>query len=174
MEASATGSGPAVIYRPAPRESGMTLIEMLVVLAIIAVIASVSALAIGGPRRLDGRVEARRLEATLQLAADRTMIGDVPQAIAVAPDSYGVMTWNEATGAWQPASGSDQQHALPHGLTLTASDDRRLFPLGADAGGEAFALSLAEQGQTWTVDFDGITARIVGEASGTPQSGATG
>ncbi len=148
----------------------MTLVEMLVVLAIIAVIASLSVLTIGSGAGLDGRAEAKRLEARLQLAADQTMIEDRQLAISIATDGYAFAEWDEDDGEWRPTSlpSLAEPHELPSGIELRTSGEERLLPLGADASGQSFSLTLANERQQWTVEFDGMTAR---QAAG-PRSGS--
>ena len=60
-----------------PSEAGMTLIEMLIVLAIIAVMAGAVSLGMGSVTRAPSvETEARRLATRLQAAADDAMLGD--------------------------------------------------------------------------------------------------
>lgn len=140
---------------------GMTLVEMLVVLAIIAVTASISVLAFGAGSGRTGQAEAKRLEARLQLAADRAMLDDEAIAILPQPGGYRFVQWNPESFRWQGASLAmlSEPHTLPRGMTLVASDARPLLPVGADNGGQAFALTISAEGRRWLVEFDGMTAR---------------
>lgn len=153
------------------RQRGMTLVEMLVVLAIIGVTASVALLAIGAGSGLNGQAEAKRLQSQLQLAADRTMLSAEPIALAAAPNSYGFVQWNAARAEWQPSPlGSlGEIHQLPAGMALQSSDPRSPLPIGADASGQGFALVLTADQRRWTVRFDSMTARLDpgGKAAGT-------
>ncbi len=152
-------------------ERGLTLVEMLVVLAIIAIIASVSAMAIGSGGGLDGRAEAKRLEARLQLAADQTMIEDRQLALSVAPDRYGFLELDTETGEWLPSTVSSlaEPHRLPRGIELRGTGNAPILPLGADGSGQGFSLTLVNGRQSWTIDFDGVTARQSGAVrSGLP------
>jgi general secretion pathway protein H len=140
----------------------MTLIEMLVVLAIIGVIASVSVLALGTTGSGQGQAEARQLEARLQLAADQSMIEDSYLALRVEPTGYSFVEWDDARGAWEVPKGGPlaMPRALPAGMTLQASEPGTQLPLGAASAGRGFTLTLAQVGRTWAVDFDGATARL--------------
>ena len=153
------------------RQRGMTLVEMLVVLAIIGITASVALLAIGAGSGLQGQAEAKRLQSQLQLAADRTMLSAEPIAFAASTNSYGFVEWVAGRGEWQPSRlGSlGEIHQLPDGMALQSSDPRSPLPLGADASGQGFALVLTAKQRRWTISFDGMTARLDrgGGAAGT-------
>ncbi|MEO6092050.1 MAG: prepilin-type N-terminal cleavage/methylation domain-containing protein [Novosphingobium sp.] len=143
-------------------EAGMTLIEVLVVLAIIAVAAGLSVLAIGAGSGTSGRAEAARLASRLQLAADRSMIEDTRLAFAPAKDGYSFIEWDARQGSWRPSriDGLGERVRLPAGMTITPDDARPLFPLDANAGGLGFTLTLADRSRHWAIAFDGITARL--------------
>lgn len=141
-------------------ELGMTLVEMLVVLTIIGITASLAVLSLnaGGPAR--GQAEARRLEARLQLAADESMISDHSVALDLGSASYGFVEWDDAKSIWRPSSSAQlaERHQLPGGMTLASSDGRRLIPLGSDGAAGDVALMLSAGGQHWSIVFDGLTA----------------
>ena len=143
-------------------DSGMTLVEMLIVLTIIAVTTSISVLAIGSDDGLRGRAEAKRLEARLQLAADQVMIGDRSMAIAIAPQQYAFMERNPQTGAWiatdDPVLG--ESFTLPNDMTLSTAGTQPVLPLDAGGAGRPFSLLLQDDGRSWIVTYDGVTARL--------------
>ena len=141
-------------------QDGMTLIEMLIVLAIIAVTASIAVLSIGGGSGRAGQAEARRLENRLQLAADRSMLDDEAIALVARADGYRFVQWDADKRQWLPSPVAllAEPHALPRGITLQASDPSGLLPLGADAGGQAFELTIEADGRSWVIGFDGVTA----------------
>lgn len=142
----------------------MTLVEMLVVLAIIAVTASIAVLAIGGggSDRV-GQAEAKRLEARLQLAADRTMLDGEAIAVMAQPDGYQFVQWDPDTSEWKNTSVDllNEAHKLPQGMSLAAPGLNGPLQLGADSGGQPFALTIVAKERRWVVDFDGMTARTV-------------
>lgn len=144
-----------------PGETGLTLVEMLVVLAIIGVMAGVTVLAMGasgGGVRAES--EARRLAARLQLAADETMV--THRAIVFAPeaDGYSFVTWDAAARAWRPDPIAElgERHALPGGLRLATDIGARSLPIGADGAGVAMRARLTGGDRSWTIAFDGTGA----------------
>jgi general secretion pathway protein H len=143
-------------------QGGMTLVEMLVVLAIIAIIAGTVSLSLGSGRGLAGQAEARRLTASLQLAADQTMITDDAIALAVRHDGYTFVAWDRTRGKWMPETDPalGERHDLPAGLALRSDTSRNPLPLGAGASGEAFVLTLSGNDRAWDVEFDGMTAHL--------------
>lgn len=159
-----------ILARPVPGRSrlfsgsqeGMTLVEMLVVLAIIGLTAGASVLALGSGAGLDGQSEARRLQARLQLAADAAMISDAPLALSLKPGGYGILDWNPRANAWQPRVEGvlGEVHTLPRGMTVTSRDGRALLPIDADDRGDDIALVLQAGSKSWIVAFDGLTARV--------------
>ena len=72
-----TCASPGAETMPSPDQAGLTLVEILVVLAIIGVMAGATVLAIGaGGGGVRTETEARRLASRLELAADETMVTD--------------------------------------------------------------------------------------------------
>ncbi|WP_156679479.1 prepilin-type N-terminal cleavage/methylation domain-containing protein [Sphingomonas profundi] len=152
-------------------ERGMTLVEMLVVLAIIGVMAGATVLGMGSAARgANIESEARRLADRVQLAADDTMIGDRPLALAWDAKGYGFLAWDGA--GWRAGEGEAfARHALPAGITLALSaavsgPARGPVPLGLDGGGMPFVARLASATARWTIAYDGLTV----SASPAPRS----
>ncbi len=154
-----------------PKQAGMTLVEMLVVLAIIAVTASVSVLALGGDSNLRGQAEARRIAARLQLAADQTMIDGLPRAMEITDRAYRFVQIDPASGEW--AAIEDRVLAepfdVPGDMRLRGADGQSIYPLGADGSGRPFVLELDRDGRRWTIAFDGVTARMEQTVSDDPR-----
>ena len=140
----------------------MTLIEMLVVLAIIAAVASVSALSLGSTSGENGRAEATRLATRVQLAADQALIEGRPLALTFQKDGYAFLEWDAERARWNAATlpALEERYRLPGEMTLKGPQGDAVLPLGADSSGRAFSLELEEENRSWTVDFDGATARI--------------
>lgn len=154
--------GPLAARR---KQGGMTLVEMLVVLAIIAVIATIVTLSLGSGRGMNGQAEARQLAARLQLAADQSMISDESVALALEKDGYRFVEWDQVRGEWGRKTNDvlSERKSLPEGMSLRSEDARSLLPLGADAAGQAFSLTLSSEARSWRVEFDGMTARMAAE-----------
>lgn len=148
---------------------GMTLVEILVVLAIIAITASVSVLALGGDSNLRGIAEAKRIEARLQLAADQTMIDGRPRAISITPEGYRFLQFDPATGRWNPLDDRvlAEPFHIPADMRLRSGDSQSIYPLGADGSGKPFLLNLDWEERSWTIAFDGVTARMTQMVPGT-------
>ena len=144
-----------------PAQSGMTLIEMLVVLAIIGVTASLALLSIGAGGGTSGQTEAKRLESRLQLAADQSMMRDEVMAVSLTPHSYGFVRWDEAARKWAPSALASlgEIHELPSGMALASSDGQKIVPLGLDSTVAPVEFSLDAGRSHWAIDFDGLTAK---------------
>lgn len=146
--------------RPAG-ESGLTLVEMLVVLAIIGVAAGATVLGMGAAARgASVEAEAQRLAARLQLAADDAMVADRPVALAWTRDGYGFVAWDGRR--WRREGGEGfAPHDLPGGMTLA------VFPAGQPIAvmfdGPPISARLVGAAGTWRVVYDGLRARAVAE-----------
>lgn len=150
----------------------MTLVEVLSVLAIIAITASVSVLALGSDDSLVGQAEAKRLEARLQLAADTVMIADTPMAIAITSVSYSFVERDDHSGEWVPSRDPilGEVFNLPSDMSLRSVSDASVFPLGATAAGQPFALNIVHDKREWQIVFNGMTARLAPVAPGPASS----
>lgn len=144
-----------------PEETGLTLVEMLVVLAIIGVMAGITVLAMGaGSGGIRTEREALRLAARLQLAADETMVTDRVIAFAPKADGYGFITWDETRRTWQPDPVAElgEPHILPAGLNLATDVGMRPLAIGADGAGGPMRARLTGGDRGWTIAFDGTGA----------------
>jgi len=143
---------------PAPRrDAGFTLVEMLIVLAIIAVSAGMVALSVGSATRAPSvEAEARRLATRLQAAADDSMLGDRTIAFTVEAHGYGFAT--VAGKALTPhKDGGLGFHTLPAGMVVTLNVKPPVI-LGVDGSGQPLSAVLENGKQKWTVTYDGMTA----------------
>jgi general secretion pathway protein H len=142
------------------RELGMTLVEMLVVLAIVGVAAGAAVLGLGASdRRASVETEARRLAARIRVAADDSMVTDAMIAFAADDRGYGFVARDPATGAWQVREdGVLARHALPAGIELEAAELRGPVPIAVDGAARAIDVQLRQGGQVWTVRWDGLEA----------------
>lgn len=130
-------------------EAGMTLVEMLVVLAIIGVSAGAIALGLGVATRGNNvAAEANRLAAGLRLASDDVLVTERPTAFQWTPTGY----------AFPGAAPVDAlaPHTLPRGIRLAMQPETGSVPIDMDGG--AIVAQLTAGDERWTVRYDGLTA----------------
>ncbi len=145
----------------APSQTGMTLIEMLIVLAIIAVAAGAVTLGIGAATRKPSvETEARRLASRLQAAADDAMLGDRLIAFTAEKHGYGFATIGMDGKMIPRTDDALAPHTLPAGITVTL-DVRPPVVLGVDGSGRPLAATVENGSQRWIVRYDGLTATAV-------------
>lgn len=144
-------------------EAGLTLIEMLVVLAIVAVMAGVTVLGLGALDR-GGRAEAeaRRLADRLQLASDTALVAGAPLAMAWNARGYRFLRWDAGRGAWAGSGDGllDTPHALPPALRLERADGGGAAALliTPDLPQPPAGFRVAGGSTSWGVAFDGFGA----------------
>ena len=158
------------IGRKRHADDGMTLIEMMVVLVIVAVMAglAISGLSSGSTqRKLSAAAEV--LVQRLALASDEAMVTGRSLAFDLRPTGYGFVQWQGDAG-WQPltegplAQGTDlgddfQIAAYAQGGTDLTSIGPYLIAPGGDAA--AFRVELQIASQRRLVLFDGLNAREI-------------
>jgi general secretion pathway protein H len=126
------------------RQDGFTLIEMIVVLAILALMLGL--VIARGPMhsaRLDAEAAARELTAALRLARGRAIAEERPVSVALAPDRYQV----EGLAA----------HSVPTDVALSGSSVIRFAPDGSSSGG-TIAVRTAKSSVTIVVNW--LTGRV--------------
>lgn len=139
------------------RDSGMTLIEMLIVLVIIGVAAGGVALGVGVATRAPSvETEARRLALRLQAAADDAMLGDRIIAFTVDKNGYGFAAVAR-DGSMVPLGDALAFRRLPGGITVHI-DVAPPVMLGVDGNGRPLTATIENGEQRWVVRYDGMTA----------------
>lgn len=140
-------------------EAGLTLVEMLIVLAIVAVMAGAVSIGIGSVTRApSAEAEAHRLASRLQAAADDAMLGDRLVAFTVQENGYGFATVG-SDGKLSPRTDEALGfHRLPGGMVVTLSVAPPVI-LGSDGAGRPLAATIESGTQRWQVTYDGLTAR---------------
>ena len=110
MPRSATGTWTA--------EAGFTLLEIMVVLALVGIIASFALLRLpvaGGEARLDQ--ELQRLSRFIALQRDAAILLGEPRGIRFGDSGYTALRSPES-GRWESLPGDSAEHRLPSGLAL--------------------------------------------------------
>ena len=135
----------------------MTLVEMLVVLAIIGVAAGAVTLGMGSVTRAPSvESEARRFAGRLQAAADDAMLGDRMIALTADDSGYGFARV-ASNGVIPKGAPTIDYHRLPGGIAMTL-DQTPPFVLGLDGAARPLTATLQNGGQRWVVRYDGLTA----------------
>lgn len=145
------------------REAGLTLVEMLVVLVIIAVIGGAAVLGLGGAASgATVQAEAQRLAASLELAADEAMVNDATLALSWDDLGYSVVRWNAGAKDWEPHLPGElgTRHDLPSEIRIAAGAAEPPLRIGEQSlkGSAQFVLDGADR--AWSVQFDGLEAAV--------------
>ena len=153
---------------------GFTLIEVLVVVAILAIAATVAVVSWDGDERGQLTREARRLAGALEHAALRAQVR--AETLGVSAEGGGWRFWRRhpERGQWQPVNDDDVlgPHALARGM-LVAPVSYAGRPLAADAivpfrptgRNEPFALVLRGEAVEIVVSADPLNRVSLGLAS---------
>lgn len=138
-------------------EQGLTLVEVLVVLAIIGVMGSIAVLGLSGADRGGAtQSEARRLAQSIQLAADEAMVTDRMLGLQWDEDGYSFVQWSRQAKAWQgyETDGLGGRHQLPENMDIVGPADAPLL-IGED---RKLELTVSDGSESWSVRFDGLNA----------------
>ncbi len=143
---------------PRDHQSGVTLIEMMIVLVVIGVGTGAVLLGTGALVR-DDRVEqeARRLAGAISLGFDAALIVGVSRSISWDAQGYQI--------------GNADRHTLDGAVILTRSDGAGGDAvLSATATGAPFVFALSGPAGAWDVRFDGfaVSAAPGGASGGAP------
>ena len=140
-------------------ESGVTLVEMLVVLSIISIAAGVLTLQFPGLTGNDTKAEAGQLADVLTQAGETALYSGNPRALIWSQDGYRLESFTPGLG-WQIADGQ-AQHDFAAGLSLRRNDGHD-GPLMIAPGGIALPARflLTTGNAAWRVDFNGLSAEV--------------
>lgn len=143
----------------APRRqaaAGFTLVEVLVTLFVIAVIAGVAVIRLGGGDRQEVvDRETARLAQLLELAREEAVLSGEEWGFALTSERYRFLRLDEAANRWREiAERPFAEHALPEGVSLRLSladrgriDGRETTVVTRDRGGQRPALLLLSSGE---------------------------
>lgn len=122
MRTSATGTPPRTAAERRPGVAGgFTLLELLIVVFVVALLASVTALSIDGLGSRRAEQEAERLAALINLARDEAVLGGRDLGLRLEPERIAFVTW--------------QQGADGRGIEWrTLDDDPQLRPRAVEPG----------------------------------------
>lgn len=141
-------------------QSGLTLIEMLIVMVIIGISSTAAVLGVsmvGRDRRVED--EAGRLATHLQMAVDEGLVSRQRLALFWTEHGYSIKRWT--VDGWQAAQTHRlvSGHDLPSILSLRRADGS-IDPvqIGEDGLGPAVALEISGSGLPWVVAFNGYSA----------------
>jgi type II secretion system protein H len=158
---------------PLSHRRGFTLLEVLVVVAILALAAGIAAVTLTSDPRGAGLREARRFAGALEYAANRAQWSN--ETLGVSADGRGWRFWRRADDArWLPLDDDDvlapRTLAADHTLTPYAYAGQRvapdaLIPLRPTGRNEPYAFALAAAGTNWLVAADPLNrVAVTGEA----------
>lgn len=141
------------------RRSGMTLVEILVVLAIVGVMAGVVTLGVGAADRGMGvETEANRLADRLRLAADDVLVTRRPLSLSFDGEGY-AFTRGDAAGTGL-VDALAERHAFPAGVRMVGLGVASPVTIDPDGSQPIAAFGLAKGDQRWRVTFDGLNAVV--------------
>lgn len=164
-----------VEVRLAGRPRGFTLVEILVVIAILAIATSVAIVAWDGSDRDRAVREARRFAGALEHAAARARVR--AETLGASADGTTWRFWRRDpdTGRWQPLADDDDvlaAHALPDTMTLAptsysgrAIDNRVIVPLRATGRNEPFTFELTARDAKFVLAADPLNRVTLVEPS---------
>ncbi|SDK20126.1 type II secretion system minor pseudopilin GspH [Microbulbifer yueqingensis] len=141
---------------------GFTLIELLVVIVIIATLAGMAVLSLGGAGDRVWAGEVQRFAGLLRLVADRAVIDKAHYGVRVERHGYTVMRFDPETLRWQgldsvgtgSAARRFAEHRLPDNIRLEVLEE----PEMPGAGASAFSPGDGKEGQDEIPQFVALSS----------------
>lgn len=140
---------------------GFTLIEVLVVVAIVGIVVAVAAVNLFPSNIEVGRRESGTVALAIEHARDAAWFGGRPMAVTL--DDGRIREWRRAGDKWQ--LDSSRERALPSGMRVTGifvdgqpldAHERLVFL--PDGFGTPFSIALEARGHAWAVEGDAAGA----------------
>lgn len=145
------------IAKDRSRRAGMTLVEILVVLAIVGVMAAVVTLGVGlGDRGRGVETEANRLADRLRLASEDVLVSRRSLNLRFGPDGYGFVRADGSSEGVVDALADI--HRLPRGIVLTGGGVASPLIIDPDGAQPVAVFDLTQGDRRWRVTFDGLNA----------------
>lgn len=149
--------------RPAHRlhrdaQAGITLVEMLVVLSVIAVAAGVVMLRFPGGSGNTPSAEAAALALVLTAASDQALTSGRARALDWSATGYRLLEWLPGSG-WIESAGS--QRTLAASSALASDTGAAPMVIGSDALTAPASFTLGSGAAAWVVAFDGLAAQPI-------------
>lgn len=125
-------------------ESGFTLVEVLIVLAIIGVASGAVILGLGSSRQASAFAEAQRIASLVRLASDQALVDDRPFVLALDASGYAV------------PGVEVERRSFPEGIRVAAGE--ALLVIGPDGMGRPFDILVTSDAGQARVRYDGLSA----------------
>jgi general secretion pathway protein H len=151
------------LVTPSFARRGFTLIEILVVLAIIAIAAGVAVVAYDSGDRERATREARRFAGALEHAAARAQVRAETLGASADGNTWRFWRRDPDSGRWQPVSDDDvlAAHTLPDSMTLAPTsysgrpiDAQLIVPLRPTGRNEPFTFEIKARDATFILAAD--------------------
>lgn len=137
------------------RRQGMTLMEILIVLAIVGVASGAVVLGLGGMDRDTAvQIEANRFADRLRLASDDVLVAGRPLSLVWGPRGYAFQGGENLTDALA------DRHDLAAGVRMTGPEGDPTALIDPDSAAPALDFAFRKGARVWTVRFDGLNAEV--------------
>jgi len=140
---------------PVPNlQSGMTLIEVIVVVAIIGIISAVAVSGLGSssPGQASANGAAQMIASDIRYAQEFAMANRISKSV--------IFTAGSSVYAFSPAGGLDGTGRLPEGITVTSSFTITFNSLGEPTAGGGGSVTISSGGQTKTISVTNYTGKV--------------
>ena len=146
-------------HRQRDHQSGVTLIEMMIVLAVIGIATGAATLGLAGAAR-DNRTEteALRMASQINLAMDDALIEGAARVMLWDGEGYSILP---VTAAGFAENVDATRHRLGPSITLQRADGQTdAMMLSDDGTSPPVTLTLTGPGAAWNVSFTGLVAEV--------------